>query len=77
MRARSSEVVSLPIKWVHLHVDVTVLVVAHPADGCAVEGRPGADVTLEHWHRLGLLDGLQLWWLEGQQLGTFFKASER
>lgn len=74
-----SQVVRLSVEGdvVQVHVDVCVVLVAHPADGRAVEGGPRADVSLQAGQRLRLLHGdVELWEFKGQQLGPLVVAAE-
>lgn len=76
----SSQVIRLSVEGdvVQVHVDVCVVLVAHPADGRAVKRGPQADVGLQAGQRLRLLHGdVELWEFKGQQLGTLVVAAER
>lgn len=73
-----SQVVGLSVEGhvVQVHVDVWVVLVAHPADGRAVERGAWADVGLQGGQRLGLLDRVNLWEFEGQHLGCLIVAAK-
>lgn len=76
----SSQVVRLSIEGdvVQVHVDVCVVLVAHPADGRAVERGPRADVGLQAGQRLRLLHSdVEVWKFKGQQLGPLVEAAKR
>lgn len=74
-----SQVISLAVKryGVHLHVHAAGIVVHHPAYGSAVEGGSRTNVVLVHHRWLWLLLGyINVWQLEGHQLGGLLKASK-
>ena len=72
---RSSQLVRLSVEG-RLHVDAAVrLIVSHPANRSAVEGRPTANFALVHHWWLRLYFGC-LWKLEFQELVGFLKASK-
>lgn len=74
-----SQVVRLSVEGdaVQVHVEVRAVLAAHPADGRAVEGGAGAHVRLQAGQRLRLLGAaVDLWDLEGQELGGFVVAAE-
>lgn len=76
LRARS-QVVCLSVEGeVQVHVDVGVFLIAHPADGRAVEGGTRADVGLQAGQGIWLLCGnAELRDFEGHQLQRLFVAA--
>lgn len=74
-----SQVVRLSVEGdvVQVHVEVRVVLAAHPADGRAVEGGARAHVRLQAGQHLRLLRArVDFWDLKGQELGGFVVAAE-